>query len=296
MKILPMLAQSKPENGSVPVFWHSEPKLDGTRLIIQKINGKVGVYTRTKIDQSSKLPKLVERLLSIEDDFIIDAEAVVVSEYVEVEGLSVPLVDFSAVQTSLRTSLGNEDAITFFVFDCMMLNDSVVDVPEVYRYEKAGKIVGMINLDNVKLMPRWNHYNDSLYEECVNHGMEGIMVKNPLAKYVPNKRPKDTWVKLKANDTADVVVVGYKPGEGKYKDLIGSIEFGQFKDGVLVRKGFCSGMDDDTRIEISRNKGKFINQVMEIRYFGKVGPEKNFRHPNFLRWRDDKSAEDCTWS
>lgn len=291
-----MLAASKPEK-EVPVFWHTEPKLDGTRLIIEKINGKVGIFTRTKIDQSSKLPRLVERLLSIETDFIIDAEAVVVKDYVEVDELQVPSVDFSAVQSSLRTTLGNEEAVTIFVFDCLMLNgDPQLDVPEVYRRDKAGSIVDMIDMESVKLMPRWNYFKESLYEDCVVLGMEGVMVKNPLAKYVPNKRPKDTWVKLKANDTAEVVVVGYKPGEGKYAHLIGSIEFGQYKGGVLVRKGFCSGMDDDTRIEISRDKNKFLNRVMEIRYFGKVGPEQNFRHPNFLRWREDKLAEDCTWS
>lgn len=292
-----MLAQSKPENGLIPAFWHSEPKLDGTRLIIEKINNKVGIFTRTKIDQSIKLPKLVNRLLTIDGDFIIDAEAVVVKDYFEVDGLQVPSVDFSAVQTSLRTSLGNEDAVTIFVFDCLMMDgNSMLDVPEVYRYKNAGKVVEVINMDGIKLMPRWNHYNDSLYEECVNYGMEGLMVKNPLGKYVPNKRPKDTWVKLKANDTADVVVVGYKPGEGKYDGLIGSIEFGQYKNGMLVRKGFCSGMDEDTRVEISKNRSQFMHRVMEIRYFGKVGPEQNFRHPNFLRWREDKLPEDCTWS
>lgn len=291
-----MLAQSKPHNGVVPVFWHSEPKLDGTRLIIQKINGKVGIYTRTKIDQSSKLPKLVERLLSIPEDFILDAEAVVVKDYVDVDGLQIPTVDFSAVQSSLRTSLGNEGVVTFFIFDCLMWDESLLDVPEVYRYDRAGKVVAAIGSESVKIMPRWNYFKESLYEDCINFGMEGLMVKNPLAKYVPNKRPKDTWVKLKASDTAEVVVVGYKPGEGKYADLIGSIEFGQYKNGVLVRKGFCSGMDDDTRIEISRNKNSYLGKVMEIRYFGKVGPEKNFRHPNFLRWRDDKLSEDCVWS
>ena len=296
MKILPMLAQSKPENGSIPPFWHSEPKLDGTRLIIEKINGKVGIYTRTKIDQSSKLPKLVERLNAIPHDFVLDAEAVVVDKYVEVAGLQVPTVNFSAVQTSLRTSVGNESAVTVFVFDCLMLDDLLLSVPEVYRFENAGKLVAMIDMESVKLMPRWNRYDDSLYDECVGHGMEGIMVKNPLANYVPDKRPKDTWVKLKDNDTADVVVVGYKPGEGKFSDMVGSVEFGQYKDGVLVKRGFCSGMDEATRIEITNHKEKYINRVMEIRYFGKVGPDKNFRHPNFLRWRDDKLSTDCTWS
>ncbi len=61
---------------------------------------------------------------------------------------------------------------------------------------------------------------------------------------------------------------------------------------VLVL-GECSGFDDDTRSNLSIND---IGRVIEVKCNEIFKDTGRMRHPRFLRFRDDKNANECTYS
>jgi ATP-dependent DNA ligase len=127
------------------------------------------------------------------------------------------------------------------------------------------------------------------YEATVATGGEGVVLKHLLHAYGNTMQ----WVKVKHNLTADVIVMGYEDGLGKYAGQIGSIIFGQYvqqpgtRTFTLTKMGACSGIDDALRAEITKKPTKHYGQVMEIKHYGRE-PTGAFRHPQFKRWRPDK--------
>jgi bifunctional non-homologous end joining protein LigD len=53
-------------------------------------------------------------------------------------------------------------------------------------------------------------------------GLEGIVAKRLTSAYQPGRRSRD-WIKVPFNQSQEVVVIGYKPGEGRRAGTIGSL-------------------------------------------------------------------------
>lgn len=154
----------------------------------------------------------------------------------------------------------------------------------------------------VKQVPYTYTNKRAFLEDIWDEGGEGIILKHVDHRYGQHLR----WIKVKYEACADVVIMGYKPPKEmsrkvdgmisptKYagKDVIGSIVFGQYLRGQLVEVGSVSGIDEKLRDEISQNKAGWINQVIEIRHYGRE-PTGAFRHPQYRRPRPDKNPTDC---
>lgn len=95
-------------------------------------------------------------------------------------------------------------------------------------------------------------------------------------------------VKEKPMRSADLVVLGVTEGQGKYSGMIGAISVGI--DGEELAT--CSGFTDEVRKMITENPEQYIGKVVEIQY-QKIGSGGRLRHPVFVSFRDDKSAEEC---
>jgi ATP-dependent DNA ligase len=145
-----------------------------------------------------------------------------------------------------------------------------------------------LDRDIVQEVPFSRTWNEPTYRDYVDCGGEGVVLKNPNARYVIGKRPANNWYKVKKFQTLDVVITGFTDGQGKYEGQIGAIIF---KD-PTGRVGRCSGMDDATRLGLSAAvHSEIVGSVIEIRHWGHSGQgEEGYRFPQFVRFRPDKGV------
>lgn len=110
-------------------------------------------------------------------------------------------------------------------------------------------------------------------------GHEGIMLKNLDAPYSPGKRTS-AWLKVKRMEAITYYIKGFTQGLGKYEGLIGAIVYAQKVDGKLLTVGTSSGMDDATRIDMSKNSEHYIGKLawFECQEVTKYGA---MRHPRY---------------
>jgi ATP-dependent DNA ligase len=210
--------------------------------------------------------------------------------------------DWSRVQSVLGADNRTSTTATYVVFDCLALMGEDVRLhPLVQRRAFLAEMLG----DTGGYSPDFEHihlidqvpYNADTVAALIDNGWEGAIVKDPAATYASGKRGHG-WIKVKATETEDVVVMGATDGNGKYGGMIGALVFGQYARttaGVeLVVCGQCSGMTDAERLHFTRlaGEGQMIGTVIEIQHMGRM-PSGGLRHPQYLRLRTDKLAAEC---
>ena len=82
-----------------------------------------------------------------------------------------------------------------------------------------------------------------------------------------------------------------KKGTGKYKDTMGALRIGQYIKNEIVEVANISGMTDEQRTYFSENIKTLNGQTIEFEAQEKT--KKRYRHPRFVRFRNDKSPLDC---
>lgn len=197
----------------------------------------------------------------------------------------------SDVQTLIATGKAN-----YSVWDVIRVKG--VDLRQMPLSERR-KVLEVL----APYFPDWMHLTKihtdgkALLTDVLSRSREGIVIKDSTSKYGKG------WIKCKRAETFDVVPMGYeesKSADYRSRGWFGSIIFGQYVDGKLKYFGKCSGMDQKTRDEISKNRdfytGKLdgVPKVIEIKADVRF-PSGMFRHPRFIRHRPDKPHTECTY-
>jgi DNA polymerase/3'-5' exonuclease PolX len=131
---------------------------------------------------------------------------------------------------------------------------------------------------------------ESVYQTIIKEGGEGIMLKDPNSPY-EGKR-SNYLLKYKPNFDAEAVIVGYKPGQGKYqghlggficKPLINHDTYMSVDDND--DHGFSiSGMDDEVRKTYQSTHP--LGTIISYEHSGKTDKGKP-RFPRYTRIRTD---------
>ncbi len=95
--------------------------------------------------------------------------------------------------------------------------------------------VDQLEVDNNKALMK-------LLDKVIAGGGEGLMLHRKTARYKSGR--SDNLLKLKRFDDAEAVVIGYKPGTGKYEGMTGSLKV-KLDNGKTFYIG--SGLDDSQR-------------------------------------------------
>lgn len=146
-------------------------------------------------------------------------------------------------------------------------------------------------------------------------GGEGIVLTRKDSTPDPGKRTARKTVKVKREmaNTLDVVIMGANPPAKEYAGklpeswpfwedgipvtrnyalrLPGSLQIGVTRDGEVVQIGSLGGLTDD----IMSSWQEYVGRVCEISCM-EIHETGGLRHPRFLRWRNDLTANDCEYS
>lgn len=225
-----------------------------------------------------------------------------------------------------KTSCDTQHAIAegrgdFVVFDIIRFHGR--DMREL-SLRKRLRVIDMLRSE----FPKWMREVERVFDDpagflrrILDEGGEGIIKKDLDREYCD-----DAWTKVKAleRESVDCVIIGYKPtksAEWKKKGWIGSVEIGQWVPVTeaealalnrqhsdprlhsfklkkqwwgLLYVGFFSGFDNELRDDISKRQHHYLSQVVEIKAQLRFPKTGKYRHPRFLRLRDDKPMHECT--
>lgn len=227
--------------------WWAERKFDGARYLMRKENGEVRFVSRQKskktglpVDKTENVPHLVELLSSrLPDGTVLDGEIITHENCKSNEVTKI----MGALPEKAIERQEKDGYVKYVVFDCLYYNGhNIMERPYISRRELLEKLFqnGLKDLEYVLLAPVYKDNKREVYEQIVREGGEGVILKNIHSKYIPDKRPKNTWIKVKKYNTYDVIVVGYteptKEYKGKYPE-----NWPYWEDGVPVTKDYYMG-------------------------------------------------------
>lgn len=209
--IAPMLAT----HGSVTALkagqWAFEGKWDGYRLLIEIDHGDFRVRSR----RGREVTQEYRELRWLADD-LADHHLVLDGEAVVLDSSGVP--NFHEMQNR-----GKGSRVEFWAFDLLYLDGrSLLRA----RYRDRRKLLEMLaagsNLSVPDLLP--GDGKEAL-EHSGERGWEGVIAKKRDSTYQPGRR-SSSWIKDKHWNTQEVVIGGWKAGEGGRSSGIGSLLMG----------------------------------------------------------------------
>lgn len=138
---------------------------------------------------------------------------------------------FSALQKRMHVSeerlarkLATDVPVTYIVFDVLHLDGhSCVNLP----YSERRELVERLELRG----PHWNispsfpGQGAAVLETAREQSLEGIVAKRMSSRYFPGRRSAE-WVKIAEVRPLEVIICGWRPGEGRRSDVFGSLMLG----------------------------------------------------------------------
>lgn len=299
--IYPMLADSVSEE-KLKGLWENpkyvcEEKLDGSRYILQFDSMGFAHLTSRKLSVKNGLP--VEKTENLKGyvvkndirfaDTILDGEILGGDTF----GDTVSLMGSSPQKAQEKLKGGFK--VRYVIYDVLEFKGQNLEkFPWSYRRGILNAIISMSNNKHWELVRTLPNSEES-FHKVVSEGGEGVILKDTESLYEQNTRSR-CWIKVKKAETFDAIIIGFNLGTGKYSNTLGNLVLGQYFIDVSGKKELrevatISGMTDEQRHDLWQNKQKYLNTVIEFKAQQKT--EARYRHPQFIRFREDKSPEQC---
>jgi ATP-dependent DNA ligase len=314
----PMLAKaakSVPPQPDGDPAWLYEPKWDGFRCIVFRDGDEVELGSRNTKPLTRYFPEVVAAVLAeLPERCVVDGEL-----FVPRPGggrLAWELLSQRIHPALSRiTKLADETPAQFVAFDLLALGDEdLTGQPTSVRRERlVTALAGCGPSTHVTTATFDADLATEWFTTFEGAGLDGVVAKPLGSPYLQKER---VMTKVKHRRTAECVVVGYRPhksGEG-----IGSMLLGLQTDDGTAFVGGASAFTNARRVELleqlsqlrtgeepaqgeknrwnAREDNSWVpirqELVCEVEYDQLEG--YRFRHnPRFLRWRPDKSPEEC---
>jgi bifunctional non-homologous end joining protein LigD len=307
----PMLASpgTLPDNES---GWSYEFKWDGVRALARVEGGRLRLHSRKGNDITVTYPEL--RPLGEElgaTQVWLDGEIVALSD---------GRPSFPALQQRMHVhndrqarSLANSVPVTYLIFDVLHLDGrSCTDLPYSERRELLAALE--LNGPHWHISPSFDGDGAAVVETAREQRLEGVIAKRQSSRYYPGRRTAD-WVKIAEVLTLEVLIGGWRQGEGRREGSIGSLMLGVPTDAGLRYVGQVgTGFTDEAlaalyeRLKpLVQKENPFANEVPRDRAKGGtwvrpelVGevefrnwtPDGRLRAPSWRGLRSDKDAAD----
>lgn len=188
--------------------------------------------------------------------------------------------------------------------------------------------------NNIEFINPISENLEEFIAEALSNGEEGVVMLHKNSPYYFKRTPAWQSIKVKKslNEGIDLVIMGTTPPNKEYTGsyphswklweniVTGEMEYGVFYDSGKHRAvsqfyfegkigGFRLGayqgdklievckiasISDEIRNDATDNPEKYIGRVVEIDAMEVLYKTRGIRHPRFVKFRDDKIAEDCT--
>ncbi len=301
--LAPMLATEGSVEKLKASQWVFEGKWDGYRVLVDANRGKLNLRSRRGRDVTHEYPQFEALAADLADHHVIlDGEAVAL------DGSGVP--SFSEMQNRARST-----RVEYWAFDILHLDGrSLLRAKYSDRrrlLEALAESGGLIVPD---LLPG---DGPEALEYARKHRWEGVIAKKRDSTYQPGRR-SSSWIKDKIWCTQEVVIGGWRQGEGGRSSGIGALMLGIPEDGGLhfagrvgtgftereltKLKGILKSLETgespfNTRLPTQDAKGvTFVRPelVGEVRYSERTG-DGRLRQPSWRGLRPDKTPEEVRW-
>jgi DNA ligase-1 len=227
--IAPMLAQTAKSTddaltrlGRQAVF---EWKLDGVRLQVHRAGDEIALFTRTLDDVTARLPEVVEAIRALPvRTLVADGEAIALRPDGRPHPFQVTMRRFGRskdVEAARR-----ELPLSSFFFDCLYREGegALIGLPYAQRAERlAGIVPERQRLP--RLITRDPEDADRFLRQALAAGHEGLMAKSLEAPYMAGHRGFH-WLKLKAAETLDLVILAVEWGSGRRQGWLSNLHLG----------------------------------------------------------------------
>jgi ATP-dependent DNA ligase len=301
--------------------WQYEPKWDGFRCLVFRDGDTVELQSKSEKPLTRYFPEIVEAVRGIKaKTFVLDGEIVVP------EGQT---FSFDALLQRIHPAasrikkLAQETPALLIVFDLLVDADGTVltDMPLAERRKRLEQFAKKYfpKDGRIRLSPWTGKLSEA--EKWLRSGgatLDGIIAKRNDIPYRSGDRTG--MQKIKNYRSADCVVGGFRYNEGK--PVVGSLLLGLYDDdGLLHHVGFTSNISREEKPGLTKKLEALIGPpgftgnapggpsrwstkrsgewqplkpklVVEVGYDHFTGGR--FRHgTSLLRWRPDKSPEQC---
>jgi bifunctional non-homologous end joining protein LigD len=296
----PMLATLGSVDRMTADQWAFEGKFDGYRMLVEADHGALRLQTRSGRDVTREFPQLQSLAGALADhDVVLDGEVVALDRR------DVP--NFSEMQNRARAS-----RIEFWAFDILTLDGRSL-LRARYRdrrrlLETLGAGTGLI------VPPLLDGDGPEALAYSRKRGWEGVVAKKWNSTYQPGRR-SGAWIKDKNWNTQEVVIGGWRKGQGGRSSGIGALLLGIPDAGGLrfigrVGTGFTDKDLESLKTVLTplhtdsspfdpalpRLEARDVTYVRpelvgEVRY-GELTSDGRLRHPSWRGLRPDKAPAD----
>ena len=301
--LAPMLTTEGSVGRLTKAQWAFEGKWDGYRVLVDADHGALSVRSRRGRDVTAEYPQLRALAADLGDHHVIlDGEAVALDE------AGVP--SFREMQNRKRST-----RLEFWAFDILALDGrSFLKA----KYTDRRRVLEALAEHGGLIVPdQLDGDGPDALEYARARGWEGVVAKRRDSTYQPGRR-SSSWIKDKLWNTQEVVIGGWRAGNGGRSSGIGALMLGIPAGGGLqfvgrVGTGFTEKelaflketllpLETDespfnTRLPTQDAKGvTFVRPelVGEVRYSERTDDDR-LRQPSWRGLRPDKVPDEVVW-
>src|ERR1051326_3135758 len=213
--------------------WVFEPKLDGYRIVATLDAGSATLISRNGNDLTAGFPEVARALRALPLP-----RAVLDGELVMLDAGGRP--SFQALQKRARLSRALDvrraaagSPALFFTFDLLEFDGR--DVRGLGLVERKRLLAMLLPaLGPIRYLEHFDQDGVALMEHATALGFEGVVAKRADAPYRSGRQP--VWLKIRAQQTADFVVVGFTAPRGS-RGGFGALQLADYVEGELVYAG-----------------------------------------------------------
>jgi bifunctional non-homologous end joining protein LigD len=298
-----------------------EMKWDGVRTVAYLAGDKVKLLSRRGRDDTAAYFDVADALTVLARETglqtaVLDGEVVVNDEAGRPRfGLLQPRINLTRPADIQRAAATYPAQL--MLFDILHLDGrSLIKEPYEERRRILEDLIPSKAGSRVQVPPIFDGDLDAAVDTSRTLQLEGVVAKRRRSIYQPGRRSQ-TWLKIKLHTDQEVVIGGWRPGQGRREGGVGSLLMGiPGDDGLQYVGRVGSGFNDRELDELDRllrplarktsplvgvpredaRDARWVTPALvgEVTYGELTGPGR-LRHPVWKGLRSDKSPDEVTW-